>query len=71
MISSEVLESRFPVGSSARMMEGLLTKCSCNCNTLPLSTTQFIWFVMHPVAEANISQAFLARLFRASFEKPA
>src|SRR5450755_2261723 len=47
MISSPVLESRFPVGSSARMMEGRLTRARA------LSAGEFVGLVHHAGAEVD------------------
>ncbi len=51
MISTEVLESRLPVGSSARMMEGLLTQGArdgdARCRWPPDSSFG-LWFMRSP-----------------------
>ena len=62
MISSPVFESRFPVGSSARMMEGRLTSARANGNALALATRQFVRLVVYAVAQADIAQGLRGTL---------
>ena len=53
MISSPVLESRFPVGSSARMMEGLVDEGAGDGDALTLAAGELVGLVHHASAQVD------------------
>ena len=62
MISTPVCESRFPVGSSARMMEGLIHQRARNRDTLALAAGEFVWLVVHAIGEFDQLEATFWRV---------
>ena len=61
----EVAVSKFPVGSSAKMMEGRLTRARATATPLALPTTQFIGAMAHAVCQADLGEYFLGSFFSA------
>jgi len=55
MICSPVAESRFAVGSSARTMEGLVTRARPNGDPLALAAGQLVGLVIAPVAQPYLA----------------
>ena len=62
MISMPVLESRLPVGSSARMMEGLIDQGAGDGDALALAAGELVGLVIHAAFEAHVGQRFLGAL---------
>src|SRR5213592_405871 len=65
MISSPVFESRLPVGSSARIIDGPLTSAR-DRDALTLTARKLFRFVMNAIAQADVRQ-HLRRPFHATF----
>ena len=55
---AEFSESRFPVGSSARMMAGLVDDGACERDALLLAAGEFERLVVHLVFEFEQAQDF-------------
>ena len=58
MISSDVLESRLPVGSSARMMERAVDQGSRHRHSLTLAARKLVGLMLDPVPEADPFKGF-------------
>ena len=56
MISSPVLESRLPVGSSARMMDGRIDQGAGDGHALALAAGHFVGLVVDAVGQADAGQ---------------
>ena len=62
MISLPVCESRLPVGSSARMMEGLIDQRAGDGDALALAAGKLVGLVRHAVFQAHGFQGVLGAL---------
>lgn len=63
IISVPVFESRFPIGSSARITSGLFIRARAYCNTLLLTSWKFMRSIFTPVWKPNNVNNFIKLFF--------
>ena len=71
MTASPFFESRLPVGSSAKRIDGLPPTCPGHRHALLLAARQLRWVMIHPMRHADFFQSLLRVLFSLRPAQPA